>query len=96
VPSQAGNTPAPGWQVAVAFAQSQIGKPYQWAGAGPATYDCSGLTMVSWAKAGVMLPHSAQYQYNLTTRVSIADLLPGDVMAQSILELNLLSGGRVR
>jgi len=76
----AANTPAPGWQVAVSFAESQIGKPYQWAGAGPATYDCSGLSMVSWAKAGVMLPHSAQDQYDLTKRVSIADLLPGDLV----------------
>jgi cell wall-associated NlpC family hydrolase len=64
----------------VSFAQSQIGKPYQWAGAGPATYDCSGLTMVSWEKAGVSLPHSAQDQYDLTTKVAISDLLPGDLV----------------
>lgn len=64
----------------MAFAESQMGKPYQWAGAGPATYDCSGLTMVSWDHAGVSLPHSAQDQYNLTTRTPIADLLPGDLV----------------
>lgn len=74
------NTPAPGYETAIAFAQSQIGKPYQWGGAGPASYDCSGLVMVAWSKAEVMLPHSAQYQYNLTTRVAIADLQPGDLV----------------
>jgi peptidoglycan DL-endopeptidase CwlO len=72
--------PAAGWQVALAFAESQMGKPYQWGGAGPATYDCSGLTMVSWAKAGVDMPHSAQDQYDMTTRVPMADLQPGDLV----------------
>lgn len=74
------NVPAPGAQIAVAFAESQMGKPYQWAGAGPGSYDCSGLTMVSWEKAGVSLPHSAQDQYDLTSRVAIAELLPGDLV----------------
>jgi cell wall-associated NlpC family hydrolase len=113
--------------VAIAFAESQIGKPYQWGGAGPGSYDCSGLVMVAWEHAGVSFPHSAQDQYDLTSRVSIADLRPGDlvfygtptdvyhvgiyvgngqmvdapetgqdVMVQSIYELNLLGGGRVR
>jgi peptidoglycan DL-endopeptidase CwlO len=72
--------PASGWQAALAFAESQIGKPYQWGGAGPATYDCSGLTMVAWAKAGVDMPHSAQDQYNMTARVPISDLQPGDLV----------------
>ena len=45
--------PPVGGPVALAFAESQIGKPYQWGGAGPATYDCSGLVMVAWGKAGV-------------------------------------------
>jgi peptidoglycan DL-endopeptidase CwlO len=66
--------------VAMAFAESQIGKPYQWAGAGPATYDCSGLTMVAWGKAGVNMPHSAQDQYNMTARVPLSDLQPGDLV----------------
>ncbi len=72
--------PASGWQVAMAFAESQIGKPYRWGGAGPATYDCSGLTMVAWAKAGVSMPHSAQDQYNMTARIPLSDLQPGDLV----------------
>ena len=66
--------------MALDFAESQIGKPYRWGGAGPATYDCSGLTMVAWAKAGVSMPHSAQYQYDMTARVPISQLQPGDLV----------------
>lgn len=41
----------------VAFAQSQLGKPYIWAGAGPDGYDCSGLVMKAYETIGVNLPH---------------------------------------
>lgn len=66
--------------MAIGFADSQLGKPYQWGGSGPASYDCSGLTMVAWSKAGVALPHSAQDQYNLTTRVPVKELQMGDLV----------------
>ena len=36
---------------ALAFAKSQLGKPYRYASAGPNAYDCSGLTSAAWAKA---------------------------------------------
>jgi cell wall-associated NlpC family hydrolase len=64
----------------VTIAESQVGKPYQWGGAGPNSYDCSGLTMTAWGAAGVALPHSAQDQYDLTTRIAIAGLEPGDLV----------------
>src|SRR6202043_3515025 len=44
-PPPHGNTPARGWQTAVAAAQAELGKPYQWGAAGPDSFDCSGLTM---------------------------------------------------
>ncbi len=74
------NTAAAGSQVALTFARAQLGKPYEWGGAGPQSYDCSGLVMMAWGKAGVSLPHSAQFQYDMTERVPIADLLPGDLI----------------
>lgn len=43
-------------QSALNFALAQLGKPYIWGGTGPTGYDCSGLMMVSWGKAGVSLP----------------------------------------
>jgi peptidoglycan DL-endopeptidase CwlO len=67
-------------QIAVRAALSQVGKPYQWGGAGPNSYDCSGLTMWSWAHAGVTLSHSAAMQYSETRRVSSGDLQPGDLL----------------
>jgi cell wall-associated NlpC family hydrolase len=57
-----------------------LGKPYQWGAAGPDSFDCSGLTMWSWDKAGVSLPHLAQAQYAMTRPIAIANLLPGDLV----------------
>jgi cell wall-associated NlpC family hydrolase len=76
----AGSGPAPGADAAISYARAQLGKPYQWGGAGPNAFDCSGLTMMAWEQAGVYFPHLAQAQYDLTARVAIADLLPGDLV----------------
>jgi cell wall-associated NlpC family hydrolase len=65
---------------AVKFALAQVGKPYVYATAGPDTYDCSGLTMASWAVAGVSLPHSSEEQYTMGTPVSVSQLQPGDLL----------------
>jgi cell wall-associated NlpC family hydrolase len=66
--------------IAVAYAMAQVGKAYVYGGTGPYGYDCSGLTMMAWAQAGVSLPHSASAQYAMTPRVAISDLQPGDLM----------------
>ena len=72
--------PAPGASSAVAYAYAQLGKPYQWAAAGPDSFDCSGLTMMAWETAGVYFPHLAQDQYDMTMRIPLADALPGDLI----------------
>ncbi|MCU1659784.1 MAG: hypothetical protein JWO57_4440 [Pseudonocardiales bacterium] len=66
--------------IAVKFALAQVGKPYAYGAAGPDAYDCSGLTMASWATAGVALPHSAADQYNYGQHVSMTSLQPGDLI----------------
>ncbi|HVA60010.1 MAG TPA: NlpC/P60 family protein [Mycobacteriales bacterium] len=66
--------------IAVRFAYAQIGKPYQWGGSGPDSYDCSGLTMQAWAAAGVALDHYAASQQSSTTPVSGGNLEPGDLI----------------
>jgi peptidoglycan DL-endopeptidase CwlO len=66
--------------IAVAFAQAQIGKPYQYAGAGPSVFDCSGLTMAAWAAAGVSLPHNSEAQFGSFPKVPMNALQPGDVV----------------
>jgi len=80
VPPRSGNYPAPGYQLAIAYARAQIGKPYEWGGAGPNAFDCSGLVMMAWAQAGVYFPHLAQDQYDMTERIPLASLLPGDLV----------------
>jgi cell wall-associated NlpC family hydrolase len=71
--------PTPGYKAA-AFACSQIGKSYVWGSAGPNTYDCSGLTMRSWEKAGVYLPHNAAAQRRSMRYVDRSDLQIGDLV----------------
>ena len=65
------------------WAEQEIGKPYQYGAAGPDSFDCSGLTMWAWQHAGVSLPHSSSEQYADTTRVSQADLQPGDLIFEN-------------
>lgn len=65
---------------AVKFACQQIGKPYRWGAEGPGSYDCSGLTLAAWAKAGVSLAHNARAQRGQTSRVSRSELRPGDLV----------------
>jgi cell wall-associated NlpC family hydrolase len=66
---------------AVQFAYRQVGKPYQWGGAGPRSYDCSGLVMAAWRKGGISMPHRADLQHRmLRRRVGIKSLQPGDLV----------------
>jgi cell wall-associated NlpC family hydrolase len=65
---------------AVATALAQIGKPYRWAGVGPSSFDCSGLTRFSWGAAGVGMSHSAAIQYASFLKVPAAQLQPGDLV----------------
>jgi cell wall-associated NlpC family hydrolase len=65
---------------AIAFAYAQLGKPYQWGGAGPNSFDCSGLVMRAWGAAGVGLPHSAAGDQGMLPAVSLSALEPGDLV----------------
>jgi cell wall-associated NlpC family hydrolase len=65
---------------AVRYALAQVGKAYVYGAAGPSAFDCSGLTMMAWAQAGVGLPHSSSAQQGSGTRVSQSQLQPGDLV----------------
>ena len=65
---------------AVAYAMAQVGKAYVYGAAGPNAFDCSGLTMMAWAQAGVALPHSSSAQYGSGPHIAESDLQPGDLV----------------
>ena len=65
---------------AVEYALAQVGDSYVYGAAGPDSYDCSGLTMASWAQAGVALPHSSSGQMSSGPSVSQSELQPGDLV----------------
>lgn len=69
-----------GAEAAIAYAYAQLGKPYEWGADGPDSFDCSGLTMRAWAAGGVELPHWSVAQAREVTRVSYAQLRPGDLI----------------
>jgi cell wall-associated NlpC family hydrolase len=53
-------------EAAIAFAEAQLGERYVLGGAGPDVWDCSGITMKSYAAASVYIGwHSATAQYNV-------------------------------
>ena len=88
-PSGSSQVPAWAWgsgasasqgDIAANWALTQLGKPYQWGAAGPATYDCSGLTMVAWAHAGVQLLHYTGYQWQEGPHVPLNQLRRGDLL----------------
>jgi cell wall-associated NlpC family hydrolase len=62
------------------WALSQLGQPYQWGAAGPGSYDCSGLAMEAWARAGVRLLHWTGYQWVSGPHVPLAGLRRGDLV----------------
>ncbi|HEV2919529.1 MAG TPA: C40 family peptidase, partial [Actinomycetota bacterium] len=65
---------------AVAFARSQLGKPYVWGAAGPSAYNCSGLVMAAYRHAGVWLPRVSREQWNAGPHVGLGGLAPGDLV----------------
>jgi peptidoglycan DL-endopeptidase CwlO len=79
-PPAGGSAPSGSAAAAVAYARAQVGKPYCYGGEGPGCFDCSGLTMMAWAQAGVSLPHSSAAQYSVGRRISASELQPGDLI----------------
>jgi len=77
--ADAGASAAQGNAVA-AWALTQLGKPYQWGGAGPASYDCSGLAMDAWATVGVRLLHWTGFQWVSGPHVPLDQLRCGDLV----------------
>ena len=70
-------------------AQSLIGSPYRYGGAGPDAFDCSGLVAYVHRQLGYSTPRTAAQQYASARPIPRADLQPGDLV------FFRLSGGAV-
>jgi cell wall-associated NlpC family hydrolase len=78
-PASAAPTPAAG--EAVSYALAQIGTPYRWGGETPGVgFDCSGLTQVAWAAAGIAIPRTSEAQWSGLPHVPLDQLQPGDLV----------------
>lgn len=89
-----GPPPSDAAGIAIHWAFQEIGVPYSWGGGddnGPTRgfaqgantvgFDCSGLTLFIYHKAGIQLDHYTGSQYDQGKRItSRADLQPGDLM----------------
>ncbi|MFH0517742.1 C40 family peptidase [Streptomyces sp. M41] len=65
---------------ALKVAASKKGAPYKWGATGPSRFDCSGLTLYSYKKAGKKLPRTAAQQYNKTRHISAQNRKAGDLV----------------
>jgi len=75
-PSEGGDAAG---QTAAAAAMTKIGFAYSYAGDGPSSYDCSGLTTWAWAQAGVSIPR-VSYEQEKFPEVPLDQLQPGDLV----------------
>ena len=66
--------------VAIAYAEAQLGKPYLWGGTGPDAFDCSGLVMMAYRQAGVLIPRTSQQQWIWGPQIQPGHEEPGDLV----------------
>lgn len=63
------------------IALSQVGKPYVWGATGPDSFDCSGLIVFSWRKAGYSLSvRTSEQMYQVSDPVRAGSEQPGDLL----------------
>lgn len=66
----------------IAFTQAAmtVANEYLWGGTVAPNYDCSGLMQAAFASVGIRLPRDAYQQEAFVRSVSMADLMPGDLV----------------
>ena len=64
----------------IAYAEAQLGKPYQWGATGPDAFDCSGLAMMAYRAAGLTIPRTSQEQWAAGPRIPASQARPGDLV----------------
>lgn len=74
------STPGPAAAKIIAYARAQLGKPYVFGGAGPDSFDCSGLTTMAYRAAGITIPRTADIQYHYGKHIPPGTEQPGDLV----------------
>ena len=65
----------------VEYAKQFVGNPYVWGGTSLTKgADCSGFVLSVFKKYGITLSHSSRAQANEGTKISVSELLPGDLV----------------
>jgi NlpC/P60 family/Bacterial dipeptidyl-peptidase Sh3 domain len=66
----------------IAFAQVAMNVPnqYLWGGTMAPDYDCSGLMQAAFQSQGIWLPRDSYQQEAFTRHISVAEMLPGDLI----------------
>lgn len=67
-------------ETAAEVARQQIGKPYQYGGTGPDSFDTSGLVQYCYKMAGVSIPRSNSALADFGYTVEKDDIRPGDAV----------------
>ena len=70
----------PAFAAAVSGARSRIGSPYAMGASGPGAFDCSGLMIDAFRRAGVRLPHSSFAQFAMGRAVERDAIRSGDLV----------------
>ncbi|GAA2921660.1 MULTISPECIES: C40 family peptidase [Streptomycetaceae] len=82
---------------ALKIAASKKGSPYGYGATGPHRFDCSGLTLYSFKKAGKKLPRTAQQQYNKTRHITGSQRQRGDLVffhaGRTVYHVGIYAGG---
>ncbi|MEM7610181.1 MAG: C40 family peptidase [Pseudomonadota bacterium] len=66
--------------IAASIAQQQLGVPYQYGGADPRGFDCSGLVHYAYAEAGMHVPRTTGALWREVTIVDRDQPQPGDIL----------------
>ena len=98
-PAQAGGTERERKiERAVKVAANQKGDPYLYGADGLNRFDCSGLTMFSFHKAGLRLPRSSDAQYRYVRHIDRRDARRGDLVffhsGGNVYHVGVLAGRR--
>jgi cell wall-associated NlpC family hydrolase len=67
-----------------AIAAALVGTPYQFGGADTAGFDCSGLALYVYERAGLDIPRTARRQQLAARPVPLAQIEPGDLVFFSL------------